>query len=62
MEHKSPAIVSTYSYINPLVAVLLGSLLLNERIVWLQIAAMIIILTGVLLINMPKYISKTVKA
>lgn len=62
MEHKSPAIVSTYSYINPLVAVLLGSLLLNEKIVWSQIAAMIIILTGVMLINMPKYISKAVKA
>lgn len=62
MEHQSPAVVSTYSYINPLVAVLMGSVLLNERIVGLQVAAMIIILTGVMLINMPKYIGRAAKA
>jgi len=50
-----PAIVSTYSYVNPLVAVLLGWGLNNEKITVLQIFSLVIILTGVLLVNVPKY-------
>jgi len=52
---KPPAIVSTYSYVNPLVAVLLGCGLAGEKITPLQIAALVIILCGVLFVNIPKY-------
>lgn len=50
-----PAIVSTYSYINPVVAVLLGWGLAGEHISALQIVALIIILSGVFFVNIPKY-------
>jgi drug/metabolite transporter (DMT)-like permease len=42
-------------YVNPVIAVLLGSLLANEPISGLKILALIIILIGVLLVNLPKY-------
>ncbi|WP_421870310.1 EamA family transporter [Marinoscillum sp.] len=45
------AIVSTYAYINPVVAVFLGWLLAEERISTQQIGGMIIILTSAILIN-----------
>ncbi len=51
-----PAVqVGTYAYVNPVVAVLLGWLLVNEPFAWRQMAALGIILGGVLLINLPKY-------
>jgi len=43
--------VSTYAYLNPVVAVLLGWLILDERFDWLLITATIIILTGVVLVT-----------
>ena len=52
---QPPAIVSTYAYVNPLVATLLGWLLANEHISVAQIAALAIILTGVLFVNIPRY-------
>lgn len=52
---KPPAIVSTYSYVNPVVAVLLGWGLGNEQISALQLFALAIILCGVLFVNIPKY-------
>jgi len=52
---RPPAIVSTYSYVNPLVAVLLGWGLGGEAISALQIVALVIILCGVLLVNIPRY-------
>jgi len=52
---QPPAIVSTYAYINPLVATLLGWLLASEHISFAQIAALVIILTGVLFVNIPRY-------
>ncbi|GAB2832463.1 DMT family transporter [Ferruginibacter profundus] len=52
---RPPAIVSTYSYVNPVVAVLLGWGLGGESISWLQIIALVIILSGVLLVNIPRY-------
>lgn len=45
------AIVSTYAYINPVVAVFLGWLLAEEQISTQQIGGMIIILTSAILIN-----------
>jgi len=43
--------VSTHAYVNPLVAVFLGSTFANEPITLIQIAGLIIILSGVALIN-----------
>ena len=47
--------VSTYAYVNPVVAVLLGVFLANEEISLIQILGLITILGSVLLINMAKY-------
>ncbi len=47
--------VSTYAYVNPVVAVLLGVFFANEKITWMQILGLTIILTSVLLINLAKY-------
>ncbi|SDM54971.1 Permease of the drug/metabolite transporter (DMT) superfamily [Daejeonella rubra] len=47
--------VSTYAYVNPVVAVLLGVFFANEKITAIQIAGLIIILGSVLLINMARY-------
>ncbi len=50
--------VSTYAYVNPIVAVLLGVILANEKITMLQITGLIIILVSVLLINLSNYYKK----
>ncbi|GCC53516.1 EamA family transporter [Chryseotalea sanaruensis] len=55
IQTKPVAMVSTYSYINPMVAVLLGVLVGGESINTIQVAAMFIILSGVFLVNIPKY-------
>jgi drug/metabolite transporter (DMT)-like permease len=47
--------VSTYAYVNPVVAVLLGVFIGGESMSWLQVAGLLIILTSVLLINLRKY-------
>lgn len=47
--------VSTYAYINPVIAVLFGVLLADEHITTLQYAALVIILLAVLLVNLNKY-------
>ena len=50
--------VSTYAYVNPVVAVLLGVLFAGEHITFLQIAGLAVILLSVLLINLAKYRSE----
>ncbi|MFZ1686351.1 MAG: EamA family transporter [Flavobacteriales bacterium] len=51
-----PAVqVSTYAYVNPVVAVMMGVFLGNEHIGWRELTGLIIILGGVLLINLAKY-------
>ncbi|QNF33293.1 EamA family transporter [Adhaeribacter swui] len=52
---RPPALVSTHTYINPVVAVLLGGLFAAESITPGQVAALVIILIGVLLTNIPNY-------
>ena len=52
---KPPAIISTYSYVNPVVAVLLGWGFAGETITYLQVFALFIILLGILFVNIPKY-------
>lgn len=47
--------VSTYGYVNPVVAVLLGVFFAKETISMLQIIGLVIILGSVLLINLDKY-------
>ena len=55
LKMRPPAEVSTYVYVNPLIAVLLGAIIANERISFLQIVSLLVILCGVLLVNVPKY-------
>jgi drug/metabolite transporter (DMT)-like permease len=52
---RSPAVVSTYAYVNPVIAVLLGVLFANESISVRQLLALVVILVGVLLVNLPNY-------
>ena len=47
--------VSTYAYVNPVIAVILGVLFAHEPISLLQITGLVIILGSVLLINLSKY-------
>ena len=58
MEVKSPAQVSTYAYVNPVVAVLLGVFLASEHVNSLQVAGLLVILFSVLLINLNKYMKR----
>ncbi len=51
---RPAAQVSTYEYVNPVVAILLGALIANESVTYVQVIALIVILSGVLLVNMPK--------
>ena len=57
MTVKPAAVVGTYAYVNPVIAVLLGWLVANERITALQIAGMFIILLSAFLVNSPKYMA-----
>jgi drug/metabolite transporter (DMT)-like permease len=47
--------VSTYAYVNPVIAVMLGMLFAHEHISLMQITGLVIILGSVLLINLSKY-------
>lgn len=52
---KDPALVSTHTYINPIVTVLAGWLLTGSGINGLQTVGLLVILIGVLLTNVSKY-------
>ncbi len=58
MQVRSPAQVSTYAYVNPVVAVLLGVYLGSEHISLLQLTGLFVILLSVLLINLKKYLQR----
>jgi drug/metabolite transporter (DMT)-like permease len=47
--------VSTYAYVNPVIAVILGMFFAGEHVSLLQITGLVIILGSVLLINLSKY-------
>lgn len=51
IRHVTPDKLSTIAYVNPLVAVILGWIGLGETLSWPQFAGMIVILSGVVLIN-----------
>ncbi len=56
------SLVSTHSYINPIVALVLGWLVLNESLGWRELLAAVIILSGVALVKVsPKGIAKALK-
>ncbi|WP_118975139.1 EamA family transporter [Taibaiella koreensis] len=52
---KSPVLVSTHTYINPIVAVLAGWLFIDEHMSVFQLAGLAVILAGVLLTNASGY-------
>lgn len=52
LRHASPTIVGTAAYVNPVVAVLLGWLILNEPITPRTLVAMAMLLTAVVLIQL----------
>lgn len=54
LHHVRPALATSYAYVNPPIAVLLGALLLGERFSVHAIGAMAVILGGVLIIARSK--------
>lgn len=55
LEVKDPVLVSTHTYINPIVAVLVGWILASEQIGANQLIGLFVILFGVLLTNISQY-------
>lgn len=51
LQHVRPALATSYAYVNPPIAVLLGALLLDERVGPHALGAMAVILAGVLVIT-----------
>ncbi len=51
MKHLEPAIAALYAYINPIVAIFVGSLIMSEKITITIIAGSVITLIGVFLVN-----------
>ena len=54
LAHLRTTKVSMYAYVNPVVAVFLGWLILSEELTWISLMAMFIILGGVALVQMSK--------
>jgi drug/metabolite transporter (DMT)-like permease len=52
---KDPVLVSTHTYINPIVAVIIGWIIANESISPIQFAGLGVILAGVMLTNLSRY-------
>lgn len=53
LHEVSPTALGTYAYVNPVVAVLLGGWLLGESLNAIQIAGMLVVLVGVVLVSLP---------
>jgi drug/metabolite transporter (DMT)-like permease len=51
IKHLPIVVVSTYAYVNPVIAILLGVAILNEKITWTTVLALLVTLYGVYLIN-----------
>ncbi len=47
--HATPVVVGSYGYVNPVVAALVGWVVLGETLAWIQVAGMVVILLGVAL-------------
>jgi drug/metabolite transporter (DMT)-like permease len=50
LAHVRPTLATSYAYVNPVVAVALGAMIAGEAITGLGIAAMVVILAGVVLV------------
>jgi len=53
MLNTSPAIIGTYSYVNPAIAAYLGWQFLHESLSRVQLVGMVIIIVGVALLTVP---------
>lgn len=51
LAHMRTTHTSLYAYVNPVVAVFLGWLILDEPLTWISVAAMVVILAGVALVQ-----------
>lgn len=54
LRNSRPALATSYAYVNPVVAVALGVGLDGERITWVGVLAMLIILAGVMLVALKR--------
>jgi drug/metabolite transporter (DMT)-like permease len=54
LHHVRPALATSYAYVNPVIAVAIGALLLDEKFNRNAIGAMLLILFGVILITVKK--------
>jgi len=54
LHHVRPALATSYAYVNPPIAMLIGALLLGERFDAHAIGAMLVILAGVAIISRAK--------
>ncbi|NWA26654.1 drug/metabolite exporter YedA [Pseudomonas gingeri] len=55
LKHVRPAAATSYAYVNPAVAVLLGILFAGEHIGWQECMAMAVIISAVVLIGLPQW-------
>lgn len=55
LKHVRPAAATSYAYVNPVVAVLLGMAFANERIGLWEGLAMLVIISAVVLIGLPQW-------
>lgn len=55
LARRPAAVVGTYAYVNPVIAVLLGYLIADERISFIQIFGMIVILVAAYIANRVKF-------
>lgn len=58
LAHMRTTHTSLYAYVNPVVAVFLGWLILNEPLTWVSVLAMVVILAGVALVQTAGWRSK----
>ena len=56
---RPAAEVGTHAYVNPFIAVLLGVFLGNERVTFIRLSGLLVILLGVMLINRKRLTGKT---
>ena len=54
LHHVRPALATSYAYVNPVIAVAIGALLLDEKFNSSAIGAMLLILFGVVLMTVKK--------
>jgi drug/metabolite transporter (DMT)-like permease len=51
LQHLTAEVSSLYTYVNPVLATLLGWLLLGEHLTWLMVLGMVVTIAGVWLVN-----------